>query len=180
MSCREQINFYRDWVSEHCSTEIQHVLYSIFDVESVEELKHLDIIVKDEKDTLNSSESFLLKYYSGSQKEVDEILDRINQASNVIYKAAGIVKRFIVDNQLYEERKKRKIFKVENKKEEEGKLNMNEAEMLWNEELEESRKKNKVDDIAKEELKNEEKNELDDVMKEELKEKMMEMKIKDY
>ncbi|CAK5110937.1 unnamed protein product [Meloidogyne enterolobii] len=71
----EQMNFYRDWVSEHCSVEIQHVLYSIFDVESVEELKHLDIIVKDEKDTLNSSESFLLKYYSGSQKEVDEILE---------------------------------------------------------------------------------------------------------
>jgi len=78
----EQMNFYRDWLSQHCSIEIQHVLNSIFDVESVEELKHIDIIVKDEIGSLNSSESFLLKYYSGSQNEVDEILDRINQASS--------------------------------------------------------------------------------------------------
>uniref|UniRef100_A0A915P6V0 Uncharacterized protein n=1 Tax=Meloidogyne floridensis TaxID=298350 RepID=A0A915P6V0_9BILA len=137
----EQMNFYRDWLSQHCSIEIQHVLNSIFDVESVEELKHIDIIVKDEIGSLNSSESFLLKYYSGSQNEVDEILDRINQASSVIYKAAGIVKRLIVDKQLYEERKKGKIFKVENKNEEDEKLNNNGAEKLGNEELEESRKK---------------------------------------
>nr|CAD2199343.1 unnamed protein product [Meloidogyne enterolobii] len=140
----EQMNFYRDWLSQHCSIEIQHVLNSIFDVESVEELKHIDIIVKDEIGSLNSSESFLLKYYSGSQNEVDEILDRINQASSVIYKAAGIVKRLIVDKQLYEERKKGKIFKVENKNEEDEKLNNNGAEKLGNEELEESRKKTRL------------------------------------
>uniref|UniRef100_A0A914L099 Uncharacterized protein n=2 Tax=Meloidogyne TaxID=189290 RepID=A0A914L099_MELIC len=140
----EQMNFYRDWLSQHCSIEIQHVLNSIFDVESVEELKHIDIIVEDEIGSLNSSESFLLKYYSGSQNEVDEILDRINQASSVIYKAAGIVKRLIVDKQLYEERKKGKIFKVENKNEEDEKLNNNGAEKLGNEELEESRKKTRL------------------------------------
>uniref|UniRef100_A0A915NYL5 Uncharacterized protein n=1 Tax=Meloidogyne floridensis TaxID=298350 RepID=A0A915NYL5_9BILA len=156
----EQMNFYRDWLSQHCSIEIHHVLNSIFDVESVEELKHIDIIVKDEIDSLNSSEKILLKYYSGSQKEVDEILDRIKQASNVIYKAAGIVKRLIVDKQLCEERKK--IFKIENKNEEDEKLNKDGAEELKNEELEESRKKNEVEDIVKEELK-----------------EMKEMKIKD-
>nr|CAD2154879.1 unnamed protein product [Meloidogyne enterolobii] len=61
----EQMNFYRDWLSQYCSIEIQHVLNSIFDVESVEELKHIDIIVKDEIDSLNSSESFLFKVLFG-------------------------------------------------------------------------------------------------------------------
>ncbi|CAK5082015.1 unnamed protein product [Meloidogyne enterolobii] len=146
----EQMKYYKEWENQRSFHDIQQVLNSLFGAENVKILKDIDKIAENELDNLHSADDVLLSYLSSSQSEVDEIIERIYEAENVVYKAKEMVKKL---NKVYQRLKEEKeeIPKIGKKKDENEKMNKDEAEEMGKEELKEVKKIDDVDNVKKEE-----------------------------
>ncbi|CAK5042796.1 unnamed protein product [Meloidogyne enterolobii] len=146
----EQMKYYKEWENQRSFHDIQQVLNSLFGAENVKILKDIDKIAENELDNLHSADDVLLSYLSSSQSEVDEIIERIYEAENVVYKAKEMVKKL---NKVYQrlEEEKEEIPKIGKKKDENEKMNKDEAEEMGKEELKEVKKIDDVDNVKKEE-----------------------------